>query len=103
MEAVRNLYIMQKGTPIIKINGEPAVPYGTVVVQGFDVEIEVEGLESDVLTVKYKSGIKTVGQMKYGTTTIENLKFTVNEEGFYTIYIRTQERIELIIHIYVEE
>lgn len=99
----RTLYIMQEGTPVVKINGETAVPYGTTIIRDFDIKLEVEGLDTDLLTVKVKSGIKTVGQMKYGTTTVENMQFTVPEEGFYTIYIRTQDRVELITHIYVEE
>ena len=101
--ANRTLYIMQEGTPVVKINGETAVPYGTTIIRDFDIILEVEGLDTDLLTVKVKSGIKTVGQMKYGTTTVENMQFTVQEEGFYTIYIRTQDRVELITHIYVEE
>ena len=101
--ANRTLYIMQKGTPVVKINGETAVPYGTTIIRDFDIKLEVEGLDMDLLTVKVKSGIKTVGQMKYGTTTVDNMQFTVSEEGFYTIYIRTQDRVELITHIYVEE
>lgn len=101
--ANRTLYIMQEGTPVVKINGETAVPYGTTIIRDFDIILEVEGLDTDLLTVKVKSGIKTVGQMKYGTTTVENMQFTVSEEGFYTIYIRTQDRVELITHIYVEE
>ena len=101
--ANRTLYIMQEGTPVVKINGETAVPYGTTIIRDFDIKLEVEGLDTDLLTVKVKSGIKTVGQMKYGTTTVENMQFTVSEEGFYTIYIRTQDRVELITHIYVEE
>lgn len=101
--ANRTLYIMQEGTPILKINGETAVPCGTTIIHDFDIKLEVEGLDTDLLTVKVKSGIKTVGQMKYGTTAVENMQFTVSEEGFYTIYIRTQDRVELITHIYVEE
>lgn len=101
--ANRTLYIMQEGTPVVKINGETAVPYGTTIIRDFDIKLEVKGLDTDLLTVKVKSGIKTVGQMKYGTTTVENMQFTVSEEGFYTIYIRTQDRVELITHIYVEE
>ncbi len=101
----RTLYIMAEGTPLVTVNGEAAQPYGTTIIRGKDVSLAIDGLEADVslLTIKLKSGIKTVGQMKYGTTTITDMDFRIDDEGFYTIYIRTQDRVEFVTYIYVEE
>ena len=101
----RTLYIMAKGTPLVTINGEAVQPYGTTIIRGKEVSLAIDGLENDLsmLTIKLKSGVKTVGQMKYGTTTITDMDFRIDEEGFYTIYIRTQDRVEFVTYIYVEE
>ena len=53
--------------------------------------------------MKIRSGIKSLGQMKRYTTSIENMETTVSEGGFYTIYVRTQERAEYVTYLYVEE
>lgn len=102
--ANRTLYIMEEGIPVVKVNGEVTIPYGTTVVQGFNIRLEIEGLgnNTDLLTIKVKKGIKTAGQMKEGAMTVEDLEFAVSEAGIYTIYIRTQDRTELVLHIYVE-
>lgn len=101
----RTLYIMAAGTPLVTINGEAAQPYGTTIIRSKDVSLTIDGLETDLslLTIKLKSGIKTVGQMKYGTTTITDMDFGIVDEGFYTIYIRTQDRVDFVTYIYVEE
>jgi len=41
--------------------------------------------------------------MKKGANLASGSTFEVPEEGFYTIYIRTQSRQEIITYIYVEE
>ena len=55
------------------------------------------------MMIKWKAGIKTSGQMKYRANMVENQSFVVLEPGFYTIYIRTQNRDEFVTYIYVEE
>ena len=54
-------------------------------------------------TVKWKEGVKTSGQMKYDSYTVKGDSFTVPEPGFYTVYIRTQDRNEYVTYIYVED
>lgn len=99
----RTLYIAPEGTPLITINGIAAMPYGTTVVSSGEMVLTINGLDSeDSLLIKYKAGIKTTGQMKIGSTEVEDLTFSLTEEGFYTIYIRTPDRVELVTYLYVE-
>ena len=101
----RMLYIMAEGTPLLKVNGEAAVPYGKVAIaSGENIRLEVDGFgaDTDQLVIKYRSGVRTSGQMKYYSTIVENMTFSVPEPGHYTIYLRTQDRIEYVTYIYVE-
>lgn len=101
----RTLYIMKEGTPLLIVNGEAAVPYGRTVLDETNIKLEVTGMSSadDLLVIKWKGGMKTTAQMKHSTTTVENMEFTVPGSGFYTIYVRTQEREEYVTYLYVEE
>ncbi len=105
----RNLYIMAEGTPLLKINGEVGVPYGKVFLKngGESTEITLELINMEEMTdqpmvIKYRKGQYTTGQMKYYATAVEDMKFTVTDTGHYTIYVRSQDRVEFVIYIYVE-
>lgn len=101
----RNLYIMAEGTPILWINDEVGVPYGKVFVEGGqELKLTMENMEEmgDTFVIKYRKGIYTTGQMKYYATTIEDMSMTLTEPGHYTIYVRSQDRIEFVTYIYVE-
>lgn len=102
--ATRTLYIMEEGGAVLYVNGVPALPFARTVISGHDLSFEVEGFgEEELLTMKMRSGIKSVGQMKRYTTAINNMEATVSEDGFYTIYVRTQDRKEYVTYLYVEE
>lgn len=105
----RTLYIMAEGAPLLKINGEVGVPYGKVFLknggESTDITLELinmEDMTDQPLVIKYRKGENTTGQMKYYATTVENMKFTVTETGHYTIYVRSQDRVEFVIYFYVE-
>lgn len=101
----RTLYIMKEGTPLLKVNGEAAAPYGRLVLDEKEVKLEAMGMSSgdDLLVIKWKEGMKTTAQMKHSTTTVKNMQFTLPDSGFYTIYVRTQDRVEYVTYLYVEE
>lgn len=103
--ALRNLFIMAEGTPILWINDEPGLPYGKVTLKdGENITLRLENLmEDEPVIIKYRAGIKTSGQMKYYATVVEDLAFSVSEPGHYTIYVRSQDRVEYVTYIYVEE
>lgn len=103
-KAYRNLYIMEEGAAVLYINGKPALPYGRTYIFSKELKLTLDGFENpDLLTVKIRDGFRSVGQMKHSTTTIENMETTVPKNGFYTIYMRTQERAEYVTYLYVEE
>ena len=54
------------------------------------------------VVIKYAKGMLTTGQMKYSGAAVEDMHFQVDENGYYTIYIRAQDRTELVTYIYVE-
>lgn len=102
--ASRTLYIMEEGGSVLYVNGVPALPFARTVISGRNLSFEVEGFgDEELLTMKMRSGIKSIGQMKRYTTAINNMEATVSEGGFYTIYVRTQERKEYVTYLYVEE
>ena len=100
----RTLYIMEEGMTVLYINGVPALPFSRTVVDSHNLRFSVEGFgDEELLTMKIRSGMKSIGQMKRYTTPIQNMETTVSEGGFYTIYVRTQERMEYVTYLYVEE
>ena len=105
----RVLYIMAEGTPMLKVNGEVGVPYGKIFLknggESTDITLELlnmEDMTEQPLVIKYRKGELTTGQMKYSATTVENMSFTVTGTGHYTIYVRSQDRVEFVTYIYVE-
>lgn len=109
--ATRSVYLYEKGTPNIQINGEDCMPYGTMIVNSPTIRVKGTNLSQGTLLVKYRSGIKTAAQMKYGKTGVmldgkssgKEQSFTLPERsGFYTVYIRTQNRKEQITYVYVD-
>ena len=101
----RTLFVMAEGTPILWINDEPGLPFGKVTVKdGENISLRMENLmEGEPVTIKYREGIKTSGQMKYYATIVEDMSFSVTEPGHYTIYVRSQDRVEYVTYIYVED
>lgn len=109
--ATRSVYLYEEGTPNIQINGEDAMPYGTTVVNSSTIHVKGTGSGTGALLMKYRPGVKTAAQMKYGTTGAMLKGASKNEEqtfmlpkrsGFYTLYIRTQDRKEQITYVYVD-
>ncbi|MBP3412167.1 MAG: hypothetical protein J6K89_02815 [Oscillospiraceae bacterium] len=105
----RNLYIMAEGSPLLKINGEVGVPYDKVFLKngGESTHITLELINMEEMTdqplvIKYRKGLYTTGQMKYSAETVEDMQFDVTGTGHYTIYVRSQDRVEFVIYIYVE-
>lgn len=86
------------------INGETAFPDGMVFIDSPDITLTLQNLTSgEPYTVSYRQGLKTTGQMKLYATKLDSsgavTTFTVPGRGFYTIYVRTQSRKELIFNV----
>lgn len=106
----RKVYLYEEGTPNIQVNGKDAIPYGITVVDSSIIHVKGTNLTSGGLLMKYRSGIKSAAQMKYGTTGTMLKGIAKDEEqtfilpkrsGFYTLYVRTQDRKEQLTYVYV--
>jgi hypothetical protein len=92
---------------VATVNGQTAFPDGMVYLQSTAVAVELFNLPAgEPYSVKLKDGIKTVAQMKYYATTVPSTggkaSFTLPQKGeFYTLYVRSQGRQELIFNIFV--
>lgn len=103
--ASRYLYILDEGTPILLINGEVGLPYSTVYLSSNEIGLAMQNMDQfadQPVVIKYAKGMLTTGQMKYSGAAVEDMHFQVDENGYYTIYIRAQDRTELVTYIYVE-
>ncbi|MBR5657839.1 MAG: hypothetical protein IKX10_00395 [Lachnospiraceae bacterium] len=106
-EAVRYVKIIDKNQPIISIDGILTEDNGTTSVNVGSHALSVSGLrtENEPYTLKLVKGIWSSGQMKRASSDIpvgEDGSFTVDTEGFYTVYIVTQSRQTYRTLLYVE-
>ncbi len=77
-------------------------PNSTVVVNETSLTIQLYNLpEGEPYTIRYKAGYKTTGQMKIGSTPVVDGVLRLKQEQYYTIYVRTQSRKELLFYVYV--
>ncbi len=103
-QEMRTLYIYSGEMLRIQFNGNSVAPYATQIVDNKKIKIDVDYEGEGDLVIMYKEGIKTTGQMKYNSTRIENGDtIQVEESGFYSVYVRTQDRTELIFYLFVAE
>lgn len=103
--ASRFLYILDEDMPILLINGEVGLPYSTAFLNSSEISLAMQNMdafEEQPLVIKYGEGMLTTGQMKYYGTAVEDMRFQVDETGYYTIYVRAQDRTEFVTYIYVE-
>ncbi len=101
---LRTLYIYSGDKLIVDFNGSQMEPYGTRIVSGDEIKINVDYDGEGDLVIMYKEGIKTTGQMKYNSTRINNGDALAVEKGkFYSVYVRTQDRTEMVFYLFVEE
>lgn len=103
------LRIASNDEPTVKVNGE-IVARDTIYIAGAgkDIKLTVDTY-GEPYSVVYKNGIKSVGQMKIGTTdvitdavTADEITLPFSESGYYTVCIKTQSRDYYLIQIYTE-
>jgi len=83
-------------------------PGGTLIVSETDIAVEVKNLmDGEPYTVKCKMGMKTSGQMKIGAMDAEirngEYRLSLENKKYYTVYVRSQSRKELLFYVYVEQ
>lgn len=107
----RFVKVIDKNLPSIVIDDKITEADGTMAITTGEHQLRVEGLktiapnEMEPYTLKIRRGICTDAQMKYFSSTVlvdGDGKFTINTEGFYTLYIITQSRQSYRTLLYVE-
>jgi len=102
------LRVAAENEPVVMVNGDLVVRDTIYVAEDNTLMLGVETL-GEPYSVVYKSGLKSVGQMKIGVTylamnadTAEEILLPFEERGYYTVCIITQSRDYYRIQIYVE-
>lgn len=103
----RILRVYGKDSLNLLINGEGAEPEGTMVLNTGDITLTIEnlpvyGTNTEPSTVFWKEGLKTPGQMKTRAVKADTDSFTLPGTGFYTIYVRAQDRTDYITYVYIQ-
>ena len=104
----RILRVYGKDSLNMLINGEGAEPEGTMVLNTRDITLTIEnlpvyGTNTEPSTVFWKEGLKTPGQMKTRAVKADTDSFTLPGTGFYTIYVRAQDRKDYITYVYIQK
>lgn len=93
--------------PDVKINGQVVDRDTIYLSDGETLELTVD-VYGEPYSVVWKKGVKTVGQMKTGTTdllrnetAVKAVELPFAEAGYYTVCIRTQGRDEFVFNVYV--
>lgn len=94
-----NLRLIDGADIKVTLNGEHVERDSIIWVMSNSSDLKIDLGTEQAYSVTYKAGMKTVGQMKIGSTDIvrnctnsDVIKFNLNEKGYYTICIVTQER-----------
>lgn len=93
--------------PDVQINGQAVDRDAIYLAEGERLELTVD-VYGEPYSVVWKKGVKTVAQMKIGTTdllrnetAVKLVALPFTESGYYTVCIRTQGRDEFVFTVYV--
>ena len=110
-QAIRYVKVISKDLPMIIIGADKFTePDGITVLPLGTHSLAVEGLReiaagiSEPYSLKIRRGMLTEGQMKYfkSSLSVVDGKISLDQEGFYTIYIISQSRQSYRTLLYVE-
>lgn len=94
--------------PDVKINGQVVDRDSIYLSGGEALELTVD-VYGEPYSVVWKRGVKTVGQMKIGTTdllrnetAVKPVELPFTEAGYYTVCVKTQGRDEFLFTVYVD-
>lgn len=102
----RFVQVIGEDTTCICIDGVLVMPDSTAVIKPGTHTLTLKN-GNEPYSIKARKGIRTSGQMKYLKSSSlsfdENGKFTVDNEGYYTVQVTTQSRKVIRIKLYVEQ
>ena len=105
--SVTRTLVLTLGKPIeLRVNGQIVYPGSTLTLCKGDASLTLDGADTPVY-LALKQGYKTAAQMKTGSQVLLNGAYTqpletaFQSSGYYTLYLRTQDRTETIYYLYV--
>lgn len=104
--ADRFVQVIGKNTVCIQIDNELVLPGSTAVLAPGEHRLTLRNNGDEPYAIKARRGIYGIGQMKYlSASSLEfddDGKFTVTDNGYYTLLVTTQSRQTICIRLYIE-
>lgn len=101
----RTLVLTREKSVELKVNGQTVYPGSTLSLGKGTASLTLTGADTPVY-LALKPGYKTIAQMKLNAQVLLNGKYTgpvtasLTGAGFYTLYLRTQDRTEYVYYLY---
>ena len=109
LPAVTRTLVLTREAPIgLTVNGQTVYQGSTLTLGKGAAGLSLEGVGDTPVYLALKQGYKTVAQMKLNAQVLLNGSYTgalsasLNTTGFYTLYLRTQDRTEYVFYLYVK-
>mgnify|MGYP005767703487 FL=1 len=105
--ATRTLVLTREAPITLTVNGQTVYQGSTLTLDKGTTSLTLNGVNTPVY-LALKPGYKTVAQMKLNAQVLLNGSYTVpvkanlTTTGFYTLYLRTQDRTEYVYYLYVK-
>ena len=100
--------MLTREAPItLTVNGQTVYQGSTLTLDKGTTSLTLNGVNTPVY-LALKQGYKTVAQMKLNAQVLLNGSYTgaveanLTATGFYTLYLRTQDRTEYVFYLYVK-
>ena len=103
----RTLVLTREKSVELKVNGQTVYPGSTLSLGKRTASLTLTGADTPVY-LALKPGYKTIAQMKLNAQVLLNGSYTgpvkanLTATGFYTLYLRTQDRTEYVFYLYVK-
>ena len=105
--ATRTLVLTREAPITLTVNGQTVYQGSTLTLGKGTASLTLQGVDTPVY-LALKPGYKTVAQMKLNAQVLLNGSYTgpvtanLTTTGFYTLYLRTQDRTEYVYYLYVK-
>ncbi len=105
--ATRTLVLTREAPITLTVNGQTVYQGSTLTLDKGTTSLTLNGVNTPVY-LALKQGYKTVAQMKLNAQVLLNGSYTgpvkanLTATGFYTLYLRTQDRTEYVYYLYVK-
>lgn len=103
----RTLVLTREAPIALTVNGQTVYQGSTLTLSKGTASLTLQGVDTPVY-LALKQGYKTVAQMKLNAQVLLNGSYTgamaanLSTTGFYTLYLRTQDRTEYVFYLYVK-